>query len=78
MNTRARLFLCAACAIIGAIEAPRAMHVLGEDLAGPYEHLDPASTVRPTPAVLAWTDPALEDADADDIDGVLFARGEER
>jgi hypothetical protein len=36
MSARIRLFLCLACVVVGAIEAPRAMHVLAEDLGGPY------------------------------------------
>jgi hypothetical protein len=74
-----RWFLCVTCAIVGAIEAPRAFSVIAEDLAGPYERLDPmVSGGAAAPAVLAWTDPGMEDSDAIDADATLFARIDER
>jgi hypothetical protein len=45
MNGAPRLFLCLACVLVGAVEAPRAMHVLAEDLRGPYECIESATSV---------------------------------
>ena len=36
MNGRLRLFLCGACAAIGAFHAPASTQVLVQDLLGPY------------------------------------------
>ena len=45
MNGRVRLLLCAVCVVIGAFQAPMAMHVFAQDLTGPYEGgRDPRAT----------------------------------
>jgi hypothetical protein len=43
MRSTSRWALCLACALVGALEAPRALHVLSEDLRGPYPRGTPAS-----------------------------------
>jgi hypothetical protein len=82
MSTKARVLLCVSCAVVGAIEAPRAIQVLSEDLAGPYPRVELASADRASPAVMVFTDPAPEEV-AEDLDALhadieLLARGDER
>ncbi len=37
MRSTSRWVLCLACVLVGALEAPRALRVLSEDLRGPYQ-----------------------------------------
>lgn len=37
MKSTSRVLLILACALVGALEAPRALRVLAEDVRGPYQ-----------------------------------------
>jgi hypothetical protein len=45
MKSSSRWILCFACVIVGALEAPRALRVLSEDLRGPYQRGTSAQAV---------------------------------
>jgi hypothetical protein len=58
MNPNLRMPLVLACVLVAALEAPRAMHVLVEDLGGPYE----GRAVAAAPLVRTTNDGASSNA----------------
>jgi hypothetical protein len=46
MKSTSRWFLILACALVGALEAPRALRVLAEDVRGPYQRTTNALSGR--------------------------------
>jgi hypothetical protein len=81
MNVSVRLYLCLACLLVGVIEAPHAMHVLAEDLRGPYVHPDESISfmaARTDPVATSCDGSAEGDVDAFDVDAALVAHSEQR